>query len=111
MSGAVEMEIAGAMKTNAPVAPKTLPRGNSHIPAKNCARPPEKQAMPTTTLGVWMFLAFTLYIERMNVVDANENKPLRGRKCWMACREGGTYRAPGLATLEVVRGATLVGLS
>lgn len=81
------MEIAETKMVNVPVAPKVLPRGNSHIPAKNWARPPEKHAMPTTTLGVWISLAFTLYRERMNVVDANENRPLRSGKRRTVCRD------------------------
>jgi len=57
------------------VAPKTLPRGNSHMPARSWTRPPAKIAMPTTTLGVATPRACTLNMERMNVVEANENRP------------------------------------
>jgi len=57
------------------VAPKTLPRGNSHIPARSCTRPPVKIAMPTTTLGVATPRAWTLISERIKVVDAKEKRP------------------------------------
>ena len=33
--------------------------------------------MPTTMLGVLIWRALTLYKDRMNVVDAKENRPLR----------------------------------
>ena len=59
-----------------PVAPKTLPRGNSHIPARSWTRPPAKMAIPTTTLGVVTPRACTLIRERMKVVDAKEKRPL-----------------------------------
>lgn len=59
-----------------PVAPNTLPLGNSHIPARSCARPPQKMAIPTTTFGVVMFRVWRLYNDNMKVVDAKENKPL-----------------------------------
>jgi hypothetical protein len=77
------------------------------MPAMNWARPPEKAAMPTITLGVWIFLAFTVYMERMNDVVANENRPLWSGKRRTACKMGGTYRALGLA-IVAGRGATLV---
>lgn len=63
-------------KKSSPVAPKTFPRGNSHMPASNWTRPPVKIAMPTTTLGVATPRAWTLMRERMNVVDAKEKRPL-----------------------------------
>jgi hypothetical protein len=64
----------------APVAPKTFPRGNSHMPAMNCRRPPVKMAMPTTTLGWLMWRVPRLNRESMKVVDAKENIPLCTRK-------------------------------
>ena len=63
--------------------------------------------MPTMTLGVWTFLAFTVYMERMNEVVANEKRPLRSGKRRTTCKMGETYRAVGLAILTG-RGATLV---
>lgn len=61
---------------NSPVAANVLPRGYSHIPAKSCASPPLARDMPTTTLGVVMPRACTLYMDRINVVDAKEKTPL-----------------------------------
>ena len=46
----------------------------------------------------------------MNVVDANENRPLRSGKRRAACKMGGTYRAPGLPSFRTGRDATLVSL-
>ena len=59
-----------------PVAPKTLPLGNSHMPASSWASPPQKTAIPTTTFGVVMPRAWTLYNDNMKVVEAKENSPL-----------------------------------
>ena len=59
-----------------PVAPNEFAHAKSHMPATNCARPPTKRAMPTTTLGVAMLRAWMLNIDRMNVVDAKPNRPL-----------------------------------
>lgn len=64
------------MSLNVPVAPNTLPLGNSHIPAMNCKRPPVNIAIPTMTFGVWIPSVLTLYKDSRNVVDAKENKPL-----------------------------------
>jgi hypothetical protein len=61
-----------------PVAPNAFPLGNSHIPAMNCARPPQNTAMPTTAFGAAMLRAPALNRDRINVVDAKENSPLDG---------------------------------
>jgi hypothetical protein len=64
---------------NLPVAPNTLPLGNSHMPAMNCKRPPEKIAIPTTTFGVLIPRVLTLNIDSRNVVAAKENMPLQAK--------------------------------
>ena len=61
---------------NLPVAPNTLPLGNSHMPAINCKRPPAKIAIPTTTFGVRIPRVLTLNIDNKNVAAAKENIPL-----------------------------------
>ena len=48
--GASKYKNQGQMKC-LPVAPKPFLRENSHIPARSWARPPQKMAMPRTTLG------------------------------------------------------------
>lgn len=58
------------------VAPNVFPLGNSHMPAMNCARPPQNMAIPTTALGAMMCRAPALYSESIKVVDANEKRPL-----------------------------------
>lgn len=57
------------------VAPKTLPLGNSHIPAMNCKRPPTKMAIPTTIFGTITPWVLMLIKDSRNVVAAKENKP------------------------------------
>jgi len=52
------------------------PRGNDHMPAMNCARPPVKMAMPRTRLEWWMPRVLRLYRERTKVVVAKEKRPL-----------------------------------
>jgi len=66
-------------QTYLPVAPKTFPLGNSHIPAMNCVNPPAKMAMPMMTLGCSIPRVLTLNMDSMNVVAAKENRPLVDR--------------------------------
>lgn len=46
------------------------------MPASSCTSPPVKIAIPTTTFGTTTPLVFTLYRDRMNVVEAKEKRPL-----------------------------------
>jgi hypothetical protein len=88
---------------SSPVPPKTFPRGNSHMPARSCARPPQKTAIPTTTLGCLIPRVWKLYSESINVVDAKENRPLyKEIVSQMPCnmREENSYSAPGLPILD-----------
>ena len=62
---------------HAPVAENVLRTAKAHMPATNCASPPTKRAMPMTTFGVVTPRAWTLYMDRMNVVDAKPYNPLR----------------------------------
>ena len=79
------------------------------MPARSWASPPVKIAMPTTTLGTMTPRVWTLIKDRMNVVDAKENRPLHilvspqnrlGGVTWR-----GTHRGPGLPMREGWRGA------
>jgi len=98
-----------------PVAPKVLLQANSHIPARSWTRPPQKIAMPTTTLGVATPRAWTLMRERMKVVDAKEKRPLgpfqRPQK--KNNETENTHRGPGLPMREgrwvCVEGVTKFG--
>ena len=60
-----------------PVAPNIFPLGNSHMPAINCARPPQNMAMPTTAFGATIWRVPALNKESINVVDAKEKSPLK----------------------------------
>lgn len=80
----VAYDIQNAPKDVNVVAPNVFPLGNSHMPAMNCARPPQNMAIPTTALGATMCRAPALYSESIKVVDANEKRP----------------REPGLAIFE-----------
>ena len=92
------------VKTGSPVAPKVLPLGNSHIPARSWARPPQKMAIPTTTLGWVMPRVWRLYKDNMKVVEAKENKPLYRilfswtNSTWVGGQDD-TYSAAGFAML------------
>ena len=65
-----------SIERDLPVAPKALPLGNSHMPASSWASPPQNTAIPTTTFGAVMPRAWTLYNDKMKVVEAKENNPL-----------------------------------
>jgi len=101
------IEIENCSSLNLPVAPNTLPLGNSHMPAMNCKRPPAKIAIPTTTFGVWIPRVLTLNIDSKNVVAAKENIPLQAKGCHgdasynkLETWKGKTYAGPGLAIVD-----------
>ena len=89
-----------------PVAPNAFPRGNSHMPAMNCARPPQNMAIPTTAFGSTMLRAPALNSDKINVVDAKEKSPLDEtvKVSWLRAKKkkchGNTYRVAGLAIFE-----------
>jgi hypothetical protein len=61
-----------------PVAPNRFPLGNSHIPATNCASPPQNKHIPTMTFGVVILATFVLYSDRVSAVVAKARSPLKG---------------------------------
>ena len=84
---------------------------NSHMPATNCARPPTKRAMPTTTFGWVIPLAWTLYNDRTNVVDAKPNNPLCERTAVSATRSLAARREDHVQRSGVTKLAVVLRLT